>query len=153
MYSILNSQNQEPINFIAIFLLSSLRLATELGEEYHEVHGGANFFARARAIQRTWANTVKHFYLVVGNGIEERRILSNPIYCQNLTVHYQERTKHIKYLYEEIYRCNGIRVLYIPYCDSSGWGPNVMNTLDLLSSFQLIYNIQYFVSFYIGSML
>lgn len=123
-YHMFNSQmSHEPINFISIFLLSSLRMASELGEEFTEgQHGVTDFFRRVRSSQRTWAHGVKHFYSVVGNGPDEIRVLSNTIYCHNITSHYRARHPTSK---EEIYRCNGIKILYLPYCDPTSWGPMV----------------------------
>ena len=62
-HAILNIQNKEPIEFIAIFLLSSLNMATQFGEERNEGHGntGIEVFTRIRASQKTWAHHVKHF--------------------------------------------------------------------------------------------
>ena len=123
-HEILNKQNNEPIEFIAIFLLSSLNMATEFGEQIKYVHGQREVFTRTRASQKTWAHHVKHFYSVVGRGDAELRVLPNEKYCTNLTESYLHQTRHLLYpRSEQVFSCNGIRVLYLPECKDGGWGP------------------------------
>jgi hypothetical protein len=33
--------------------------------------------------------------------------------------------KKIPNIREEVYRCGNTKILYLPYCDTSGWGPDV----------------------------
>ena len=122
-HEILNAQNKTPIKFIAIFLLSSLNMATELGESFRKVHGQSNVFARVRASQKTWAHHVKHFYSVVGRGKAELRALANQKYCTNLTDTYLHQTSHLlNPRTEQVFSCNGIRVLFLPDCKDGGFG-------------------------------
>ena len=74
----------------------------------------------------TWAYPIRHYYAVVGNNDNNLKILQNSKYCHSLTQHYRDSTKlFTSDNKEEIYKCNGIKVLYLPYCDSSSWGPMV----------------------------
>jgi hypothetical protein len=53
-YKQLNAQFHEKIDFIAVFLLASLKNAIELGEKPNFSHGrNEDFFARISAAQRT----------------------------------------------------------------------------------------------------
>jgi hypothetical protein len=109
-----------------MFMLASLKNAVQLGEQVVIAHGrDEDFFARIYGIQQTWANHVRNFYAVVGNGDEEKRVLGNKSVCHSITKHYRDLLKKVPDLKEEVYRCNGIKVLYLPYCDTSGWGPQV----------------------------
>jgi hypothetical protein len=125
-YKLLNAQFHEKIDFIAVFLLASLKNAIELGEKPVFSHGRSeDFFARVSAAQQTWAYNVRHFYAVVGNGAEEKRILANTSACHSITKHYLDVMKKIPNIREEVYRCGNTKILYLPYCDTSGWGPDV----------------------------
>lgn len=131
-HKVLNGQSKEHLKFIAIFQLSSLNQATEFGEKRHYNTGpldtfsyyyGSEVFTRIRASQKTWAHQAKHFYAVVGNGEAERRVLSNHKYCTNLTEAYLHQTSHLLYpRTEQVFSCNGIRLLYLPECKDGGWG-------------------------------
>lgn len=125
-YKQLNAQFHEKIDFIAVFLLASLKNAIELGEKPNFSHGrNEDFFARISAAQQTWAYNVRHFYAVVGNGLEEKRVLANTSACHSITKHYLDVMKKIPNIREEVYRCGNTKILYLPYCDTSGWGPDV----------------------------
>jgi len=125
-YKVLNSQSKEKVDFIAVFLLASLKNAVELGETFVKAHGrDENFFTRIVASQQTWGYNIRHFYAVVGNGAEENRILSNTTACQRITKHYADVMKKASSMKEDVYRCGSIKILYLPYCDTSGWGPDV----------------------------
>ena len=53
-------------------------------------------------------------------------ILNDKNKCHDQTAHYRKITKHIHPpTREEIYVCDGIHVLHLPYCDPSSWGPMV----------------------------
>jgi hypothetical protein len=122
-YKLLNAQFHEKINFIAVFLLASLKNAIELGEKSVFAHGrNEDFFARVSAAQQTWAYNVQHFYAVVGNGEEENRVLANKSACHNITKNYFEKIPDMR---EEVYRCGNTKILYLPYCNTGGWGPDV----------------------------
>ena len=125
-HTTLNTQNKEKIEFIAIYLLSSFNMATELGEQRidNTDYYNTDVFTRIRASQKTWAHHVKHFYAVVGRGEAEMRILPDQNYCSNLTDAYLHQTRYLPYSRsEQIFSCNGIRILYLPQCKDGGWGP------------------------------
>ena len=131
-YKLLNAQSHEKIDFIAIFLLASLKNAIQLGESPQFSHGrDEDFFARVTAAQQTWGYNVRNFYAVVGNGPEEKRILSNTSACHSITKHYRDILKKVPDFKEEIYRCGSTKILFLPYCDSSAWGPNVLYVICL----------------------
>ena len=132
-YKLLNAQFHEKIDFIAVFLLASLKNAIELGEKPVFAHGrNEDFFARISAAQQTWAYNVRHFYAVVGNGAEEKRILANTSACHSISKHYVDVMKKIpgNVMREEVYRCGNTKILYLPYCDTSGWGPDVSKIIN-----------------------
>ena len=125
-YKLLNAQFHEKIDFIAVFLLASLKNAIELGEKPVFAHGrNEDFFARISAAQQTWAYNVQHFYAVVGNGEEENRVLANASACHSITKHYVDVLKKFPNIREEVYRCGNTKILYLPYCNTGGWGPDV----------------------------
>ena len=76
--------------------------------------------------KQTWGYQVKHFFAVTGEDSGNRKILNDKNRCQDHTAHYRKITKHIHPpTREEIYVCDGIHVLHLPYCDPSSWGPMV----------------------------
>ena len=111
--TILNTpENKNSLNFVAVFLL------TTLNEKFLK--------NRIDVSKRTWGHPVKHFYAVTGENSENRQILKDSNRCHDHTDHYRKITKHIApKTREEIYICDGIHVLHMPYCDSSHWGPMV----------------------------
>jgi hypothetical protein len=122
VHKLLNTnENKDTLYFVAVFLLTTLEGSAELGDKSNR----DDFFQRVRAAKETWAHPIKHFYAVVGKQSSNDRIIKDTKYCQDHTHHYREITKHIKDATEEVYVCNGIRVLYLPYCNPSSWGPMV----------------------------
>ena len=128
--------DKDSLDFVAVFLL------TTLGEKW--------FQNRVKVSRDTWAYPVKHYYAVVGGvgdvpnthhkfikeAEENIQILHNTSRCQNLTSGYRVVTQHITpATREEIYLCDDIHVLYLPYCDSSSWGPMVGNRIDCTAYF------------------
>ena len=112
--------NKNSLTYAAVFLLSTLQGAPEFGGPKE----GRNFFARVQAARATWAWPLKHFYSVVGKQPDNDKIISNPSYCVNHTDMYHKHMSHMRTKpHEEVYECAGIKVLYLPYCDSSSWGP------------------------------
>lgn len=104
-------------NFIAVFLLSSLNMAVELGESFSNTAGSDDYFARVRASQLTWAHNLKHLYSVVGSGETEHRLLANSSICLNLTSKFYPVMNGD----EQVFSCKGIKVLFLPYCDAGSW--------------------------------
>ena len=116
-------ENKDNLKFMAVFLLSTLEGALAFG-------AGADprrdFFARVKASKLTWGHPLPHFYSVVGNNDANKNILKNPKHCTDLTHHYHHSVKHVvSEPKEEVYECSGVKVLYLPFCDSSSWGPKV----------------------------
>ena len=105
-------ENKGVLNFVAVFVLTTLT---------------DKFFTKRVEVSRlTWAHPVKHFYAVTGENSENRRFLNNKKRCHDHTDHYKKIMKHFATpTREEIYICDGIHVLHLPYCDSSYWGPMV----------------------------
>jgi hypothetical protein len=113
IHKVLNTpENKDRLNFVAVFLLSTLN------ERF--------FKNRVEVSKQTWGHPVKHFFAVTGESPSERKILADKDRCHNRTDHYRKITRHISPpTREEIYICNGIHVLHLPYCDPSSWGPMV----------------------------
>jgi len=123
-------ENKDSLNFLAVFLLSTLHGASVFGGP-----GGdrTDFFQRVQASKATWGHPIKHFYAVVGKKDDNVNILVNPKHCTNLTKQYHHHVSHISaHAAEEVFECAGIRVLYLPYCNHESWGPMVMLIIILL---------------------
>ena len=111
--TILNTPNtKDTLNFVAVFLLTTL---------------SERFFKNRIVVSRqTWGYQVKHFFAVTGEDSENRKILNDKNKCHDHTAHYRKITKHIHPpTREEIYVCDGIHVLHLPYCDATGRGAKV----------------------------
>ncbi len=122
IHEVLNTkETKDSLNFVAVFLLTTLQGSKEL----QDYQGGPDFFQRVRASRQTWAYPVRHFYAVVGNNPENIKILSNTSICQNTTHRTRGHAKYQPLVNEEIFKCNGIQVIYLPYCDATSWGPKV----------------------------
>lgn len=128
-----SKENEDSLNFLAVFMLSTL-------EGAHEMGGSAprhrDFFHRVRASKETWAWPIRHYYSVIGKNQENLKILTNSSNCQNITQQHLEAMKGQPDVHEEIFVCHGIKVLYLPYCDHSSWGSKV-GTIESLLSFLL----------------
>ena len=119
------NENKDNLTYLAVFLLSTLSESLDFGG----TNSKRDFFARVKASKATWGHPIKHFYSVIGKSDDNIRILTNPNYCTNMTKQYHHHVSHVaEYPQEEVFECKGIRVLYLPYCDHSSWGPMVSST-------------------------
>lgn len=105
-------ENKDSLHFVAVFMLATFQ------PDY--------FDARILAAKQTWAHPVKTFYAVTGESIEERTVLHDTHRCKNHTEHYRKVTRHVvPPTKEEMYVCDGIHILHLPYCDNSYYGASV----------------------------
>ena len=100
--------------FTTVFIISTFANSKEFDTNL----GHTDYVEMLRALRQTWAAEIKHFYMLTGDGQVERRVLANTNLCQNLTNHYIKEVAHIDpHAREQVYNCNGIKVLHMPYCD------------------------------------
>eukprot|EP01038_Epipyxis_sp_PR26KG_P009409 gene9409-12671_t len=104
---------------IAVFLLASMTGARQFGVETSDFKG-KNFFDRIVMANYTYTKHVEHFYMVVGDGANDRKVVLAPSHCINLTSSYEEKLQ--KTGWGHMYSCMGIKVLYLPDCEGSSWG-------------------------------
>lgn len=80
-----------------------------------------DYFSRAYDARHTWAIHARYFYLVTGHSSSETRVFSNESNCKNQTSSYIDLFPHFN---KQVYKCKGIKVLHIPTCDGTSWGPH-----------------------------
>jgi hypothetical protein len=118
------AKRNQTVNSIAIFLLATLRGATQYGEREPSGHGSDYFWDRVEAAKYTYGRHTSHFYAVVGKGDPEKRILLERKLCKDHTPRYHEMIRGngpIDYSFE-IHMCGTVHVLLLPHCDGSSWG-------------------------------
>lgn len=108
------------IRRIAVFFLGSLVNAQSLGD-LDRSYFDEDFFYRAEISRATWAKHAKYFFYVTGNGEPERYILPNESVCKNVSKAFHMMIPDFK---QEVYECNNIMILHLPYCNGESWGSN-----------------------------
>ena len=120
IHTILNTpENKDSLHFVAVFMLATFN------PHY--------FDFRVLTSKQTWAHPVKLFYAVTGESPDERKVLRDTNRCKNHTDHYRKVTRHAAPpTKEEMYICDGIHILHLPYCDNSYYGASVSSILQLV---------------------